>query len=427
MVALAAKHSGGAMIKVVALTAACVVAAWAASAEDQLPSFSARGLIELRLVAPDNTLSWEQKGLGKTRYGGEPNVIGRLAEASVILQSKITWDLSAVAHLTANTQQKNAVDVVEAFLSYRPAPTSEFGIRGRAGAFFPPISLENTNLAWTSPYTISSSAINSWVGEELRSVGAEFTAFRQTEQFTLSVLASGFYFNDPAGTVLAWRGWAIHDREAGLFERLALPNVRIVRPGARLQRQAPYIEPLKELDSRMAYYIGARLEHEDWGELRVMFYDNPGDDRELTNGQWPWRTKFISVGAKTSLPGDIDLVAQAMDGRTTVVTIPGLASPIVKTGFSSVFGLISKSWDQHRISARAEYFETKDKDVLFPDNNNEWGTGLTLAYVYRPTDSQRMTAEFLHIHSNRPERTLSFGLPSAVSENQVQLSYRYIF
>jgi hypothetical protein len=415
------------MIKSIALAAACVVTASVAWADDELPSFSARGLIDLRLVAPDNTLSWEQKGLGKTRYGGEPNVIARLAEASLILQSKITWDLTAVAHLTTNTQQKNAIDVVEAFLSYRPAPTSEFGVRARAGAFFPPISLENTNLGWTSPYTISSSAINSWVGEELRAVGTELAAFRQTEQVTLSVLASGFFFNDPAGSVLAWRGWAIHDREAGLFERLALPNVRVIRPGARLQRQAPYIEPFKELDDRMAYYVGARLEHEDLGELRLMFYDNPADDRELRNGQWPWRTKFMSVGAKTTFPGDIDLLAQAMDGQTTVITVPGALSPVIKTSFSSAYALVSKSWDQHRVSARIEYFETKDKDVLFPDNNNEWGTGLTLAYVYRPTDSQRITAELLHIHSNRPERTLSFGQPNAVSENQAQLSYRYFF
>ncbi|MBL8630466.1 MAG: hypothetical protein JNM81_12590 [Rhodospirillaceae bacterium] len=399
----------------------------AADAQDELPTLNAKGLIDLRLIAPSNTLSWEEKSLGKTRYGGEPDVIARLAEAALILQPKLTWDLSGFVHLTTNTQQKNAVDVVEAFLSYKPAPTGHFGVRAKAGAFFPPISLENTSLAWTSPYTISSSAINSWVGEELRSTGAELTLFARGEDLTFSVLGSGFYFNDPAGTVLAWRGWAIHDREAGLFDRLGLPDVRIVRPAGRLFRQAPYIEPFTEIDNRMAYYVGARLESEDWGELRAMYYSNPADDRELKNGQWPWDTAFKSFGFKSTLPGDVDVIGQYMSGYTAVVTVPGALSPVVDTEFMSAFVLFSHAWDQHRVSARLEYFETKDEDVLFPDDNNEWGNAVTLAYVFRPTDNQRLTFELLHVHSNRPERTLSFSLPSRVNENQAQISYRFFF
>ncbi|MBL8642652.1 MAG: hypothetical protein JNK21_01880 [Rhodospirillaceae bacterium] len=398
-----------------------------ARAEEDLPALSAKGLIDVRLAATDNTVSWENKGLGKTRYGGEADVIARLAEASLILQPKITWNLSGFVHLTTNTQQKHAIDVVEAFVSYKPAPTGRFGVRAKAGAYFPPISLENTGLAWTSPYTISSSAINSWVGEELRSVGAEVTAFARGEDMTFSLLGSGFYFNDPAGTVLAWRGWAVHDREAGLAERLALPFVRITRPGGRLFRQAPHIEPFTELDERMAYYIGARLEHADWGELRAMYYSNPADDRELTNGQWPWDTSFTSVGLKTVLPGDIDFIAQFMDGSTTVVTVPGALSPVVDTAFTSVFLLLSHEWDRHRVSARLEYFETRDDDVLFPDNNNETGNALTLAYVLRPADNQRLTFEYLHVHSKRLERSLSFGLPAKAGEDQFQISYRFFF
>ena len=43
----------------------------------------------------------------------------------------------------------------------------------KAGAFFPTISLENDDLGWTSPYTLTPSAINSWIGEELRTIGSE--------------------------------------------------------------------------------------------------------------------------------------------------------------------------------------------------------------------------------------------------------------
>ncbi|MSO97039.1 MAG: hypothetical protein EXR11_02305 [Rhodospirillaceae bacterium] len=402
-------------------------AATAALGDDDFPSFNVKGLIDGRLAIASNTLSWENRGLGKTRYGGGSDVVARMAEASLIVQPKLSWDLSGFIHLTTNTQQKYAVDVVEAFLAYRPAPTGQFGFRARAGAFFPPISLENTNLAWTSPYTISSSAINSWVGEELRSAGAEVTAFQQGDGYNISLTGSGFQYNDPAGTLLAWRGWAIHDREAGLMERLSIPNVRVIRPSGRLFRQAPYNEPFVELDNRAAYYVAARAEHDDWGEFRAMYYNNPGDDLEIENGQWPWRTSFTSLGLKTLLPGDVDLIAQYMRGKTTVVTIPGGVGPIVKVKFSSGFALVSHEWDQHRVSLRLGYFKTKDRDVLFPDNNNETGNAVTAAYVLRPTEDQRLTLEFLHVHSNRPERTLSFGLPSKVNENQLQASYRYFF
>ncbi len=45
----------------------------------------------------------------------------------------------------------------------------------KSGAFFPTISLENDDLGWASPYTLTPSAINSWIGDELRSIGSEAT------------------------------------------------------------------------------------------------------------------------------------------------------------------------------------------------------------------------------------------------------------
>ena len=50
----------------------------------------------------------------------------------------------------------------------------------KTGAFFPTISLENDDLGWTSPYTLTPSAINSWIGEELRTIGSEGTCAGDT-------------------------------------------------------------------------------------------------------------------------------------------------------------------------------------------------------------------------------------------------------
>ena len=50
-------------------------------------------------------------------------------------------------------------------------PQSAWRSNLKIGAFYPPISLEHRASGWTNPYTISSSALNTWVGEELRTIG----------------------------------------------------------------------------------------------------------------------------------------------------------------------------------------------------------------------------------------------------------------
>src|SRR6202022_1618441 len=45
--------------------------------------------------------------------------------------------------------------------------------RLRAGSFWLPTSRENIDPLWTSPYTITYSALNSWIGQEVRPIGAD--------------------------------------------------------------------------------------------------------------------------------------------------------------------------------------------------------------------------------------------------------------
>jgi hypothetical protein len=105
----------------------------------------------------------------------------------------------------------------EAFIDWRPIPTSSNQQQVRFGAFYPPFSLENTDLGWSSPFTYSYSAINTWLGEEVRPIGAEWSLRRRLgfagSPHELRVFASAFYGNDPAGTFLFWRGWSLHDRQ----------------------------------------------------------------------------------------------------------------------------------------------------------------------------------------------------------------------
>ena len=86
---------------------------------------------------------------------------------------KIGDDLSAVAVLRGEPEQRTGIDMLEGYVSWHPAAAGPVSWSVKTGAFFPTISLENDDLGWTSPYTLTPSAINSWIGEELRTIGSE--------------------------------------------------------------------------------------------------------------------------------------------------------------------------------------------------------------------------------------------------------------
>src|ERR1700753_3075273 len=118
-------------------------------------------------------------------------------------------DFTAITVLRAEPQTPSVVDALEAYLRYAPAADGNLSWSVKAGAFFPTISLENDDLGWASPYTLTPSAINSWIGEELRTIGSEGIMKVRTENAgTLSFTGALFCCNDPAGILLADRGWA---------------------------------------------------------------------------------------------------------------------------------------------------------------------------------------------------------------------------
>lgn len=387
-----------------------------------------KGYVEGRAVAADDTQSWERNGLGKTRYGGLAQGASGMVfrgEGALLIDPHFGYDVSGHVVLTVASEQYKAVSLVEAFLQYKPAPTGDFGFRAKGGFFFPPISLENTSMAWTSPYTVTSSAINSWVGEELRTVGGEATAFYQNNDLEAGVTGALYTANDPAGTQLTWRGWSFNDREIGLFDHMQLTQIPIIQPTGGLSRQAPTEAPFVEIDNRVGYYAAGYLNHADWGKATVMWYDNNANDRALEQGQWAWDTKFWALGYTVMLPGDVEFLTQYMTGKTSVVTIPSRRYPIDYADFWSAYGLVSKEWGRHRLSFRFDRFVTSTENPVL-DDTNEHGSALTLAYNFRPTANTRVTLEALHVDSTRPERA-KIGLPVHAVENQFMASFRLFF
>jgi hypothetical protein len=117
---------------------------------------------------------WWQKGTGQfghhTDAGAGPQYL--------VAQLETDSDFSATVHAQWHRAAEAGIGVTEAWLNWSPLPVSGYRVRGRAGVFYPAMSLENTDLAWTSPYTNSFSAINSWIAEEIKTRAVELSVSR---------------------------------------------------------------------------------------------------------------------------------------------------------------------------------------------------------------------------------------------------------
>jgi hypothetical protein len=386
---------------------------------------SISGLVEGRAAWNDGPPSWEDGGLGKISFGGESRARAH-GEAAASVRLDLGWNIAVSANASLDPRRSdNPVDLIDAFAEFESSPARRTRFHARLGAFFPPVSLENTAIAWTSPFTLTSSAINTWIGEEMRTFGAEAGAVHRFDDGHIGVLGAVFAANDPAGVLLAWRGWTISDREAGIFERLPLAPLPLIGASGPIPFQAPWFELAHEIDDRPGVYLGIDGALRDVGEARLMVYDNRARDTAFDGFQYAWRTRFAAAGVRLAAIEDVELIAQAMIGDTSMGTpAPGMS--LVNADYASAFVLASRAFGRHRLSARAEYFETVDRDATALDNNGEHGTALTLAYVFRPKERQRLTLELLRAVSYRPER-IEIGAPLKASETQVQASYRFFF
>ena len=228
--------------------------------------------IDVRAVDSDGRNSHLDDGLGKLRYdeGDSGLHLGRLRAA-------ITQPLGEVFALHAEASSwgdhdKNPIDLTEAYLEYKPYPVAGFRTRARLGAFYPPMSLENRALGWETPYTITPSAISSWIGEEIRTVGLEgqvdWLGTRMGHSFDLQFTGALFGWNDPAGTLLALNGFVFDDRQTTLFGRVGKPSD---------DEEQPVREVFHEMDHRPGYYVGGQLRYLDRAVLNVLHYDNRAD------------------------------------------------------------------------------------------------------------------------------------------------------
>ena len=387
---------------------------------------SFKGLIDVRASHTDGLDSYVNGDNGKFRNDNGAHLsLAQLAFAGE-LQATEALSLHAVGAAYADGVEDN-VGLTEIYAKYRTTPTAN-GFRQtlRAGVFYPPISLENRAVGWSSSSSLTPSTMNSWIGEEVRLTGLEYSAewlgkHRQSP-VDAKLFGSLFINNDPTAAMLSWHGWTQSSRQTLLQEKLQLPDFP-ARNGA-LAGQASASDPFHEEDGRPGYVVGTELKYKRQGLLQLGYYDNRAQPYRQTNGQYGWDTRFVYAGFRWQPDRAWRLQGQIMQGATRMQD--PRHQDVVNNDFRS--GYLSLSWREkkHQILGRVEEFSVTDNDTTAGDNNSEVGKGVTLSYRYQLDRRTFLFSEYNWIDSKRGARMYQ-GLSLRQIERQWLLAARYYF
>jgi hypothetical protein len=376
-------------------------------------------LVDVRLAVANGHASFTDGGFGKTRFqgnsSGDYRADGGFYEADVIWQPRFGNALTA--NVSAGWQRAKGFDLMEAYLNYLPTSTvGPVRLSGRVGLMWPEISLEHsTGGVWSVVNTITPSAINSWVGEEVKVIGAEATARASLGQQDFSATAGVFGWNDTSGTLLSFRGWALQDIKAGATSYFLLPP----RNAFLTLAQANKTQSTSEIDHRPGFY--GRI---DWHPpqpvgVALFYYDNVGNPEAVTKAlQWGWRTRFWNLGLNADVAPGTKILAQGMIG-STIMGFPVNGQNWVHTDFESAYLLAVHDFGKVALTGRIETFQTREHGSLMASNNSEDGWSWTLAARAPINTYLTGFAEILNVQSRRGTRETLAGPPLDPFENQL--------
>lgn len=365
-----------------------------------------RALLDVRLVRAGPATSWTDMGAGKLRYGGKATASGferatrlALAQLAIEVGATLPWDIRAQAQVNFehDLADNDRPWLIEAILRKEWGDAKKgFGVQ--TGVMNVPFSLEHTGPAWLPEYTITASALNSWLWEDLSLAGVEGEWWHVTGSgLRLGALGGVGFGPDQFGRLLALRGWAMGDGLSGYNSTLALPG--------RTDRT----DVFDERDGRPAAYTWLTLSDEqEIAILKVGYFDNRGDESE----PGVWHTHFSVVGVTLHPHPSIDVLAQYLDGVARV------RAPNNDSSMSAYYGLVSYHSQRQRVTVRYDNFRLHDLDG--PPITTEDGHAVTLAYQYQLGLRHRLAAEYIWLDSQRVASAFSNPTPDGW-----QLSYRY--
>jgi len=372
---------------------------------EQDSSVWVRGVVDVRLARGGTEPSWTDGGAGKPRYGGRWTTDGyertnriELAQLAVQLGAALPGGLRAQAqiNLQPDLSRDDEPWLVEAFLRKEwGRDTNGFGLQ--AGVMNMPFSLEHTGAAWSPEYSISASALNSWLWEEISLAGLEGEWWHDTDSgLRIGAIVGAGYGPDQLGRLIALRGWVLGDGLSGLNAELPLPN-------------GTHTDIFDERDDRPAAYTWLSLgDTQERATLRLGYFDNFGDQ----NAPGVWDTRFATLGVSAHPHPMIEVVAQYLRGEARVRDTTN------DSDLRAYYGLVSFHRSRHRLTARYDWFRVDDVDG--GSNTREKGKALTLAWFLQFGLRHRLGLEHVWLDARRPA-----GRVPDLSQDGWQLSYRF--
>jgi hypothetical protein len=379
------------------------------------------GRVEITAVDADNLTSYQTFGSGILR----PESDGlQLQQAFLRTQFDLSTSWSLDAIFNAHEDGEEHFGFTQAFLQYKPLSPNKIKFKSRVGFFYPAMSIENVAEGWLSPYTYTQSAINSWIGEELRTLGAEFTLFSngraRRSPWSWEAHIGVFKGNDPLGTLLTWRGWAMHDRQSIHDDRVNFARIPTVIREDYINAP-PWVDPFTEIDGLWGGYIGVHLSYFRQTEARYYYYDNHADQSVVNDLRlYAWRTKFHSLAFQHNLNERWRFMSQIMDGSTD------MGPQIVYADFRSWYLALRYQQEKHSVTFRYDWFRVWEDDLRPNDQNDSDGYGVTLAWRYQLNSNWELGAEY-HYNENNVANRVQLDIPIEQNQSQSRLVIAYHF
>jgi hypothetical protein len=377
------------------------------------PGVSLRALLDLRVVRGSEAPSWQEGGPGKLRYGGVQNGNGsfsrvtRFAISQFALEpaADLPWDMRFHAQVNWEGDvddrgdtgpDHDVIRLVEGYVR-KEWGGGAGGWSLLAGVSNPQFSLENDGPAWTPQYTLTPSALDTWLWEDGPLLGFESEWWRTTEGgVTLDGFAGAGWGPDKRGSLLARRGWVLSDYLSGINSDLPIPQTG----GSNAV--------FDERDGRPALYVGASV-GDPWkiGSLHAGYFDNLGN----LAVQDVWETRYGVAGVALHPCAGLDILFQYMLGKTTT------REDGIDSTFQALYPLVSYRWREHRVTFRYDDFKVQDEHS--PPTTRERGHAFTVSYLFEFWLRHRIGFEYITVDSDRVG-----GGPNP-GDDGWQVSYRF--
>ncbi|HVR41589.1 MAG TPA: hypothetical protein VMU84_21010 [Thermoanaerobaculia bacterium] len=379
------------------------------------------GYVTGRGVSASGPASWLAGGFGRMQAGADRREGFASAQVGFDYEPSQNFDVH-VSGLARHDRWDDDAGLVEAYADARIVGAND-QLQFRVGQFFLPTSRENKGDLWTSPYTINFSALNSWIGEEFRPIGADLEWKHTTPGGSVYTLAgTAFRGNDTMGALLGWRGWSVGNRLSLYNQVEPLPRLWSLPrwfPDQRLDGTKPFG---RDLDGRTGFAFRTRYTLPERFNVQVARVDNRGE-RELYRGEYAWQTRFTLVSAEFGRTDATVLATEYMVGDTGMGFAP---AGWVQADFHAGYVLLSHKRNRNRFSARYDWFAVDERDFSRAEDNTDDGRSWTLTWFYDVTAAMRAGAEFTQVTGTHAAAVRS-GFNANVDGRAVTVEVRYRF